>query len=127
MRIILFLFTMVFFLSCYAAEDIYHFSSTEDQTRFAMLTSELRCLVCQNQNIAESNAPLAGDLRQQIFQQIQTGHSNQEIVDFLVDRYGNFILYRPPFNAGTIGLWFLPFILLFSGISYLVYYIRKKR
>lgn len=116
-------------LSCplLAAEDYYAFKTSEQQQRFQSLTTELRCLVCQNQNLSESNAPLANDLRSKIYEQIQQGQTDQQIVDYLVSRYGNFILYRPPFKAATIALWFGPFLLLFMGMIYLIYYIHQKR
>lgn len=112
---------------CFAAQDFYQFTSPEQQQRFTDLTTELRCLVCQNQNIAESNAPLASDLRAQVYQQLQHGQTNQQIIKYLVARYGDYILYRPPVNGFTLGLWAGPFLLLFFGISYLIFYIRKKR
>jgi len=111
----------------WAIEDYYHFENASDQQRFQSLTTDLRCLVCQNQNIAESNAPLASDLRDQIYQKIQQGQSNQVILDYLVARYGNFILYKPPFNKATYGLWLGPFLALFSGLIYLIYNIQKRR
>ena len=114
-------------LNIFAFQDFYTFKNHHDKLRFEQLTSELRCLVCQNQNLAESNAPLATDLRNQIYEQINAGRPNQEIINYLVERYGNFILYRPPMNALTIGLWFGPLFLLLSGVLYLLYYIRKKR
>jgi cytochrome c-type biogenesis protein CcmH len=114
-------------LQILAAEDFYQFASVKDQARFTVLTSELRCLVCQNQNLAESNAPLAADLRDQVYQHMQQGQSDQQIVNYLVARYGNFILYRPPFNAATLGLWFGPFLFLCIGLIYLFHYIRKMK
>lgn len=114
-------------LHIFAFQDFYTFKNKEQKIRFEQLTSELRCLVCQNQNLAESNAPLATDLRNQIYEQINAGRPNQEIIDYLVERYGNFILYRPPVNMLTMGLWLGPLLLLFSGVFYLLYYIHKKR
>jgi cytochrome c-type biogenesis protein CcmH len=110
-----------------AAEDFYHFNSTVEKSRFQNLTSELRCLVCQNQTIAESNAPLAGDLRGQIYQQILRGQSDKQIVDYLVSRYGDFILYNPPLSLATAGLWFGPLLFLLCGIAYLFFYLRKHK
>lgn len=121
--IILFLFAV----PCFAAEDFYSFAKPEDQQRFESLTVGLRCLVCQNQNIAESNASLASDLRDQVYRQIQKGQSDKEIIDYLVSRYGDFILYNPPMKASTVGLWVAPFLLLIIGVGYLIYYIRKER
>ena len=114
-------------LQLFAAEDFYTFNSPVEQQRFATLTSQLRCLVCQNQNLAESNAPLAADLRQQVYSHLQQGETDKEIIDYLVARYGNFILYQPPFNTATLGLWLGPFIFLICGVFYLFFYIRKKR
>lgn len=123
----LFLIAWLIFASpCFAAEDYYQFSSPEEHQRFANLTSELRCLVCQNQNLSESNASLANDLRNQVYQQIQKGLSDKQIVDYLIARYGDFILYRPPVKASTAGLWFGPFLFLFIGLGYLFFYIRNK-
>src|SRR5579862_619714 len=93
-----------------AGADYYQFNSPDQQHQFQTLTTELRCLVCQNQNLAESNAGLAADLRGQIYQQIQHGKTNKEIVDYLSARYGDFILYNPPLNSHTLGLWFGPFV-----------------
>lgn len=109
-----------------AAEDFYLFKNAADQERFQTLTTELRCLVCQNQNLAESNAALAADLRDKVFQQINQGKSNQEIINYLITRYGDFILYRPPVNMVTAGLWFGPILVLLLGVTYLIFYIKKK-
>jgi cytochrome c-type biogenesis protein CcmH len=114
-------------LPSFAAEEYYHFESLQAQKNFNQLTTELRCLVCQNQNLAESNAPLANDLRKQIYDQINHGQSNQQIIDYLVSRYGDFILYKPPVNAATLGLWFAPLLLLIAGISYLLFYLHKNK
>lgn len=84
--------------------------------RVATLADELRCLVCQNQTLAESNAPLAVDLRNQIREQLANGASEGEVRDFMVERYGDFVLYKPPFKASTAALWVGPFILLAIGI-----------
>ena len=112
---------------CFAAQDVYQFASHEKEQRFDALASQSRCLVCQNHNIAESNAALANDLREQIYQKIQTGQSDQEIVAYLVARYGDYILYRPPVNIATLGLWFTPFLVLISSLGYLIYYLRKRQ
>ncbi len=113
-------------LNSFSAEDFYSFKTPLEQTRFQTLTSELRCLVCQNQNLAESNASLAVDLRQKIYQHIQQGQSDQEIIDYLVARYGDFILYQPPFNAKTLGLWLGPLVFLLISIVFLLCYIKRK-
>lgn len=117
---------LLFIAPCYAVQDYYQFNTPNDQQRFDSMTKNLRCLVCQNQTIADSNATLAGDLREQVYQQIRQGQSDKEIVDYLVGRYGNYILYTPPFNAKTLALWIGPFFILIMGLGYLFYYIRKK-
>lgn len=90
--------------------------SGEQDARYHALIQELRCLVCQNQSIAESNAPLAADLRDQVSAQIAAGKSDDEILDYLTARYGDFVRYRPPLNAHTILLWFSPGLLLIAGL-----------
>ena len=90
------------------------------------LAAELRCLVCQNQSLAESNAALAVDLRNQIRAQLARGASEREVVDFMVARYGDFVLYRPPLKASTFLLWFGPFVLLIAGICVLIRRIRLQ-
>ncbi len=114
-------------LQVYAADDFYHFDTPATKVRFQNLTGNLRCLVCQNQNLAESNAPLANDLRAQVYQKIQTGQSDEEIINYLVARYGDFILYKPPFRAATAALWLGPLLFLICGSAYLFYYLRRYR
>jgi cytochrome c-type biogenesis protein CcmH len=91
------------------------------------LSSELRCLVCQNQTLADSNAELAVDLRNSIREQMQRGASDREIIGFLTARYGDFVLYRPPLKATTLLLWGGPFLLLGIGAFSLVRFIRRRR
>jgi cytochrome c-type biogenesis protein CcmH len=86
------------------------------EKRVAALAHELRCLVCQNQTLADSNAPLAVDLRTQIREQLKAGKTERDVIDFMVARYGDFVLYRPPFKASTVVLWIGPFVLLAVGI-----------
>ena len=95
--------------------------------RVAHLAHELRCLVCQNQSLAESNAPLAVDLRNQIREQMAAGRSDQDVVDFMVQRYGDFVLYRPPLKATTVLLWAGPFLFLVVGFFLLFRYLRSRR
>ncbi|MEX2239650.1 MAG: cytochrome c-type biogenesis protein [Burkholderiales bacterium] len=97
------------------------------EKRVTGLAHELRCLVCQNQTLAESNAPLAVDLRNQIREQLQQGASEQDVLDFMVARYGDFVLYRPPFKATTLALWLGPFLLLALGIAVLVRRLLRRR
>ncbi|MGE5615562.1 MAG: cytochrome c-type biogenesis protein [Bacillota bacterium] len=97
------------------------------EARLKALGDELRCLVCQNQTIAESNAPLALDLRNQIRSQIAAGRSDDEIRAYMVQRYGDFVLYRPPLKATTIVLWVGPFALLLAGGAIFLVVIRRRR
>jgi cytochrome c-type biogenesis protein CcmH len=102
------------------------FSQNTDLDRRVMeLSAELRCLVCQNQSIADSNADLAVDLRRQIREQLGSGKSERDVLDFMVQRYGDFVLYRPPFKASTVLLWGGPFLLLVLGIFLLVRRVRS--
>jgi len=96
------------------------------ERRVASLAHELRCLVCQNQTLADSNAPLAQDLRNQIREQLKAGKSERDVIDFMVARYGDFVLYRPPFKATTVALWTGPFVLLALGAWLLVRRVRKR-
>jgi cytochrome c-type biogenesis protein CcmH len=91
------------------------------------LAHELRCLVCQNQTIAESNAELAVDLRRQINEQIAAGRTDREIIDYMVARYGDFVLYRPPFKAATAALWLGPFVLAAIALFVLSRVVRSRR
>ena len=94
--------------------------------RVTGLANELRCLVCQNQTLADSNAPLAVDLRREIRSQLAAGASEQDVLDFMVARYGDFVLYRPPFKATTVFLWVGPFLFLVLGIVVLYRRIAKR-
>jgi cytochrome c-type biogenesis protein CcmH len=95
--------------------------------RVEELSQNLRCLVCQNQTIADSQAPLAIDLKNQIREKIDQGQSNEQIIDYMVQRYGDFVLYRPPVRAATLLLWFGPAALLILGIFVLFRYLAGRR
>ena len=97
------------------------------EKRVMALAEELRCLVCQNQTLADSNAPLAEDLRNQVREKMRAGKSDREVVDFLVERYGDFVLYRPPLKATTILLWFGPLLLLAAGFAVMLRRVRLRR
>mgnify|MGYP001180471098 CR=1 FL=1 len=98
-----------------AAIDPYTFSSAADQARYRALVDELRCPMCQNQNIADSDAPIARDLRQQVYQMLAQGQSDGQIIDYLVARYGDFVRYDPPLKPATWLLWLGPPVLLLLG------------
>ena len=115
------------FLSVYAAVEVKQFKKPEHEQRYKKLINELRCVVCQNQNIADSNAELAKDLRKQVFKMINTGKSDDDILEFMVTRYGDFVLYRPEFNSMTFLLWVGPFIIFIIGLTILVSFIRQRK
>ena len=114
-------FALALWFTCAGAQD------PQLERRVANLAHELRCLVCQNQTIADSNAPLAVDLRSQIREQLSAGKSEPEVVDFMVERYGDFVLYRPPLKASTVLLWAGPFLFLIAGFYFLVRFLRRRR
>jgi len=97
------------------------------ERRVAELAQEIRCLVCQNQSLSDSNAPLAVDLRNQIREQLRAGASRQDVANYLVARYGEFVLYRPPVNAATLLLWLGPLLLLAGGTAALLVRVRRRR
>jgi cytochrome c-type biogenesis protein CcmH len=102
------------------------FMNPEQEARYNELILELRCLVCQNQNLADSDAPLAQDLRKEIYDMMQAGRSNEEIKTFMVDRYGDFVLYKPPIQGNTLALWLAPAVLLLLGGVVVVIIVRKR-
>ena len=103
------------------------FDNAEQFERYKNLTYELRCLVCQNQNIAESDADLATDLRREVHRMIVAGQSDDAIIEFMVARYGDFVLYRPPLKAKTVLLWTGPFVLGIGAIVLLLTQLRRRR
>lgn len=121
------LLLLYFFITpLYAAnQDAYPFTSTVDTERFQTLTQEIRCVVCQNQNIADSNAPLANDLREKVYKMVIEKKSNDEIKNYLVKRYGEFILLEPRFNKLTMMLWLFPLLGL-AFVFYLLFTFHSK-
>lgn len=110
-----------------AAIDTYQFRDQAERERYQQLTKELRCPKCQNQDIADSNAPIAADLRREIFRMLGEGRSNRQIVDFMVDRYGDFVRYKPALTGRTWLLWFGPGVLLVGGLGVLALIVRRRR
>ena len=110
-----------------AKEAVPSAANPELEARVLSIAEELRCLVCQNETIAASHADLAVDLRKQIAIKLEAGQSKQEIIDFMVSRYGDFVLYRPAFNARTLLLWVGPFVLLVVAVVVLNINIRRRR
>ena len=111
----------------HAAIDTYQFADDAERERYHVLTKELRCPKCQNQDIADSNAPIAADLRREIFRMLGEGKDNQQIIDFMVDRYGDFVRYKPALSGRTWLLWFGPGILLAGGFVVLAVIVRRRR
>lgn len=110
------------------ATEVLEFKSTEDQQRFRLLTEELRCPKCQNQNLEDSNAGIAIDLRNQIYTMINEGQTSEEIVDYMVARYGEFVLYRPVHDQSTAILWYGPFALLLIGaVIFVLVMVKNQR
>ena len=105
----------------------YDFASEQQEALFNKLSNELRCLVCQNQAISDSNADLAKDLRDEIYGMLQQGKSEAEIIDFMVARYGDFVLYRPPLKPMTWLLWFGPAIALIAGFFFVLRIVSKQK
>ena len=103
------------------------FTSPEHEERYHALIDELRCLVCQNQTIADSNADLASDLRREVYRMVEDGRGAEEIAGFMVARYGDFVLYRPPLRSGTVLLWAGPFLLVVVGLAVLALHLRRRR
>lgn len=102
------------------------FQDEVQQVRFQKLVAELRCTVCQNQNLADSNAELAKDLRLKVFELMQEGRSDDEIKQFLVERYGDFVLYEPPMKPTTWALWFGPGVVVLIGALLIINAVRRR-
>ena len=111
----------------HAAIDTYEFANDAERERFRELTKELRCPKCQNQDIADSNAPIATDLRREIFRMLGEGKDNQQILDFMVSRYGDFVLYKPALTRKTAVLWFGPLALLVGGLVVIGVIVGRRR
>jgi len=110
-----------------AVIEAYEFESAQMEADYKKLIDELRCLVCQNQNLSASDADLARDLRRETYEMLQQGKSPQQVVDFMVTRYGDFVLYRPQFKSTTYLLWLGPFLLLLLVLYLLVRRLRKAQ
>lgn len=108
-----------------AAIDLYQFDDPEKEALYKKLTGELRCTVCQNQAIGESNADLAKDLRRKTYEMVSAGKDEEFVLDFMTQRFGDFILFRPPFQSNTYALWIGPFIILLVAVFLLIRYIWR--
>ena len=110
-----------------AADVPFAFNTPEQEQRYKALAEELRCLVCQNQSLADSHAELAQDLRNEVYRMIVEGHSDQEIIDFLVTRYGDYVLFRPPLKTGTVLLWAGPFLMLIGALLIVFRFTQRNK
>jgi cytochrome c-type biogenesis protein CcmH len=109
----------------FATQDNFHFDSAQQDALFLALTKELRCPKCQNQNIADSDAMIAVDLRRKVYELLQKGYDREQVIDFMKQRYGDFVYYQPPVNPMTIWLWLLPVLFIFVALAGIV--ITRKR
>ena len=127
-------FQRIFFLACFilsanswAAIDTYEFVDEQTRQRFYQLNDELRCPKCQNQSLGDSNSPIATDLRREVYRLLNEGKSDREIKDFLVARYGEYILYRPEVSGHTLMLWLTPLGLLVVGLGIVLVLVKRRR
>jgi len=111
----------------HAAVEVLEFSSERQEQRYLDLIDELRCMVCQNQNLADSTADLAKDLRERTYQMVRTGKTDSQIIEYMVARYGDFVIYRPPLKASTYLLWFGPLAILLLAVVTFILYSRRMR
>ncbi|MFO8140900.1 MAG: cytochrome c-type biogenesis protein [Marinobacter sp.] len=119
---------LVFAVTAHAqAPEFYDFDTQTEEQRFQSLNSELRCPKCQNQNIADSNAPISKDMRDQVYIMMQAGATDDEIVGALVDRFGEFVKYKPPLDRRTIVLWGFPVIAVFGGLLIVAGVVARSR
>ncbi|WP_239990287.1 cytochrome c-type biogenesis protein [Ignatzschineria cameli] len=129
MRYLFSIITLVLLLTSgasFASVNLYEFNNPVDERRFQSLTRELRCPKCQNQNIADSDAPLAQDMRDLTYDMIIDGQADAQIINFMVERYGDFVMYNPPVKPVTWLLWFSPFVLLLL-ILVLVFFAKRRK
>ncbi len=117
---------LVVSVSSQAVIDVYQFDDPEKEALYKKLTGELRCTVCQNQPISDSNADLAKDLRRKTYEMISAGKDEEFVLNFMTQRFGDFILFRPPFQSNTLVLWIGPFIILIVAVFFLIKFIRRS-
>ncbi len=124
--LVLLMSALVLSLSAQAVIETYDFSDKQLEQRYQKLSKELRCPKCQNQDIADSNAPIAQDLRKQLYKQLEQGATDDQILDYMVDRYGEFVRYRPRFEGVTAALWLAPVFLLLIAVLILLITLRRR-
>ncbi|WP_394144524.1 cytochrome c-type biogenesis protein [Vibrio atypicus] len=118
---------VVFSMAAHAAIEVHEFDTLEQEQQFKELGNTLRCPKCQNNTIADSNAELAVDLREKVYEMTKAGKSKQEIIDYMIARYGNFVTYNPPFTAATAILWLGPISVVLIGFGFIVLRSRAKK
>ncbi len=126
-RLLMVFSAMIFVGTAYGVIDSYEFSTPGQEQQFFELTNELRCPKCQNQSIADSNAPIAQDLRREVHRLVNDGADNQTVIDFMLARYGDFVLYKPRLSGVNLVLWLGPILLLSVGFVVLMIVVRKHR
>ena len=124
-------FCLAFFIASsfmvQARVEVQQFSNSQTEADYKQLINELRCLVCQNQNLADSNAELAQDMRKQVAEQLGKGTSKEEIVTYMVERYGDFVMYRPPFKSSTLLLWLGPLVFFLIAAAVVISFMRSQK
>ena len=125
MKWLLFSLSLLLTMSALAQTDRYVFDTDEQAVRFEELTKELRCPKCQNQNIADSDAIVAKDLRERVVELVKEGNTKDEVIDYMIDRYGYFVHYDPPVTPATLVLWVLPVLIVIVGFGFIV--IRQRK
>lgn len=126
MKKFLIMLLTIFSAHLFAAENQYQFNSAQEEQLFRELTAELRCPKCQNQNIADSDAVVAKDLREKVLQLVQEGNDKDQVVDYMIDRYGYFVHYKPPVTPLTLLLWVLPLGFVFLGFVFILFKQNKQ-
>lgn len=121
------LLTFSFAGAAHAVIETYEFSNRSLEQRYKVLSAELRCPKCQNQNIADSNAPIAQDLRKLLYKQLEAGATDDEILEYMVSRYGEFVRYKPRFSGVTLMLWLMPVALLLGALVAVISVVRNSR
>lgn len=125
-RLILLLCGLLLAWQALAVIDTWQFRSPEEEQTFREITAQLRCPKCQNNSIADSDAMIAADMRAKVYQLLQQGKTRQQIIDYMVARYGNFVSYNPPLTPGTVALWAVPLLFIFAGIAVLMMTARRR-
>ncbi|MBS0893073.1 cytochrome c-type biogenesis protein CcmH [Tatumella sp. JGM130] len=126
-KLILFVAAMLTSFSLWAAIDTYHFTSLAQEEQYRDLTQSLRCPKCQNNSIADSGAMIAADMRQKVYELMQQGQSRQQIINYMVGRYGNFVTYEPPVTPSTLILWVGPALFVIAGAAVIILRSRRKK